>query len=86
MMLGAHDPAGGYRGGKYSAFEAGTRVPMVVRWPEQIKAGQTSGAMICQVDFCACFASIVGGTNRALRMATIPAPARIVARRRPPTR
>ena len=31
--LGDHKPAGPYRGGKYSRFEGGTRVPFVVRWP-----------------------------------------------------
>lgn len=62
--IGSHDAAGGYRGGKYSIFEAGTRVPMVVRWPGHIKPGQTSAAMMSQVDFCACFASIAGVTLR----------------------
>lgn len=32
-MLGDHRPWGEQRGGKYSAFEAGTRTPFVVRWP-----------------------------------------------------
>ena len=31
--LGGHKPAGPLRGGKYSRFEAGTRVPFIVRWP-----------------------------------------------------
>jgi len=62
--LGAHDPAGGLRGGKYSAFEAGTRVPFLARWPGQISPGQTSPALISQVDFCANFASIFGITLR----------------------
>ena len=31
--LGDHRPAGPLRGGKYSKFEAGTRVPFIVRWP-----------------------------------------------------
>ena len=61
---GTHDPAGGFRGGKYSAFEAGTRVPMVARWPAQIKPSQVSGALMGQVDFCASFASIAGVTLR----------------------
>ena len=29
---GHHQPAGGLRGGKYSLFDAGTRVPFVVYW------------------------------------------------------
>jgi arylsulfatase A-like enzyme len=35
--LGDHEPSGKFRGGKYSAFEAGTRVPMIVKWPGMIE-------------------------------------------------
>ncbi len=62
--LGDHDPSGGFRGGKYSIFEGGTRIPMLVRWPGKIKPGQVSQALMCQVDYAACFASIVGMTLR----------------------
>ncbi len=58
--LGGHKPAGPYRGGKYSAFEGGTRVPFIVRWPGQIKPG-TSDALVSQVDFAASFAALTGG-------------------------
>jgi arylsulfatase A-like enzyme len=47
-----------YRGGKYSLFEGGCRVPTVARWPGRIKPGQTSDAMISQVDFPRSFAKI----------------------------
>ncbi|MBN2507893.1 MAG: arylsulfatase [Verrucomicrobia bacterium] len=52
-----HQPSGPLRGGKYSAFEAGTRVPFLVRWPGRIKPG-TSEALVCQVDFLATFAAM----------------------------
>ena len=32
--LGDHTPAGPLRGGKYSLFEAGTRVPFISYWKE----------------------------------------------------
>jgi len=35
--LGDHRPAGPWRGGKYSNFEGGTRVPFFVRWPESVR-------------------------------------------------
>ncbi|NOY95288.1 MAG: arylsulfatase [Chlorobi bacterium] len=54
--LGNHKPAGPLRGGKYSAFDAGTRVPFIVWWPGQVKPG-TSDALVGQVDFLASFAA-----------------------------
>lgn len=57
--LGDHKPAGPLRGGKYSAFEGGTRVPFIIRWPAKVKAG-VSSALVCQVDFPASFAALTG--------------------------
>lgn len=57
--IGKHRPAGPFRGGKYSAFEAGTRVPFLVRWPAKVKPG-TSDALVCQVDFLASLAALTG--------------------------
>ncbi|KAF5277307.1 hypothetical protein FQR65_LT16025 [Abscondita terminalis] len=51
---------GGWRGGKYSAFEAGSRVPFLVSWPAVIKGGQQSDALIGQVDLLASFAGQLG--------------------------
>ena len=60
--LGDHKPAGPLRGGKYSNFEAGTRVPFIVRWPGRVKPG-VSGALVSQIDFLASFAAF---TNQQL--------------------
>ena len=57
--LGDHQPAGPFRGGKYSAFEAGTRVPLIVRWPGKVKPG-VSDALLSQVDFMASLAALTG--------------------------
>ena len=59
QKLGQHRPAGPLRGGKYSAFEGGTRVPFIVRWPGKVKPG-VSSALVCQVDFPASFATLTG--------------------------
>ena len=59
--LGEHKPAGPFRGGKYSAFEGGTRVPLIIRWPGRIKAG-SSDALVCQIDFFASLAELAGET------------------------
>jgi len=57
--LGDHKPAGPLRGGKYSAYDGGTRVPFLVRWPGQVKPG-VSDAMVSQVDLLASLASFTG--------------------------
>jgi arylsulfatase A-like enzyme len=57
-LLGEHKPAGPLRGGKYSAFNAGTQVPFIVSWPGRIKYG-TSDVLISQVDFMASFAKML---------------------------
>ena len=57
--LDGHKPAGPLRGGKYSAFDGGTRVPFIVRWPGRVKPGQ-SDALLSQVDFMASFAALTG--------------------------
>lgn len=58
-LLGDHKPAGPLRGGKYSLYEAGTRVPFIVQWKGKITAG-VSTAVICQMDLLASLASLVG--------------------------
>jgi arylsulfatase A-like enzyme len=57
-LLGNHTPAGAFRGGKYSIFEAGTRVPCIVKWEKKIKPG-TSNALISQLDFLGTFSSLL---------------------------
>lgn len=58
-LLGDHRPNGDLRGGKYSAFEGGTRVPLVLRWPGRIAPGTTSEALVGQVDLARTLASLV---------------------------
>ncbi len=53
-----HLPAGPLRGGKYSIFEGGTRVPFILRWPQKVKPG-VSGALVCQMDLLASFAGLL---------------------------
>lgn len=57
--LNGHKPAGPLRGGKYSIFEGGTRVPFIVRWPGRVKPG-VSDALLSQVDLLASFARLAG--------------------------
>ncbi|RKR14411.1 arylsulfatase A-like enzyme [Maribacter vaceletii] len=57
--LGEHTPAGGLRGGKYSLFEAGTRVPFFTYWKGTITPG-VSDALVCQMDLLSSLATLVG--------------------------
>jgi len=57
--LGNHTPAGALRGGKYSLFEAGTRVPFFTYWKGTIEP-KVSDALICQMDIMASIAKLVG--------------------------
>lgn len=53
--INGHTPSGPLRGGKYSAFEAGTRVPWILRWPASVDP-EVSDALVSQVDLLASFA------------------------------
>lgn len=57
-QLNGHTPAGLLRGGKYSSFEAGTRVPFILSWPEKVQP-KVSDALICQIDFIASFSKLL---------------------------
>ena len=61
--IGNHQPSGILRGGKYSLFEAGTRVPFVTYWKGHIEAGK-SDALVCQVDLLSSIAALVGSETR----------------------
>ena len=58
-MLNGHTPMGIYRGGKYSLYEAGTRIPFMVRWPACVKPGLQNGTF-SQIDVYASLAEIIG--------------------------
>lgn len=47
--LNGHTPMGIYRGGKYSVFEAGTRIPFIIRWPKKIQPAKQQ-ALFSQID------------------------------------
>lgn len=61
-LLNGHKPAGPWRGNKYSAFEGGTAIPVIVRWPMSVKPNQTSDVLMSQIDFMASFGNLIGAT------------------------
>lgn len=58
-LVGKHNPAGPFRGAKYSIYEAGTRMPTILSWKGKT-ASKESSALLNQVDLYASLASLVG--------------------------
>ena len=59
-LLKGHKPAGPLRGGKYSAFEAGTRIPAIASWPKVMKEAHVSDALVSQIDWFSSLGSLIG--------------------------
>ncbi len=61
--VGNHTPSGHLRGGKYSLFEAGTRVPFITFWKGKIQPG-VSDALVSQVDLLSSLAALAGSQEK----------------------
>lgn len=57
-LLNGHTPMSIYRGGKYSAYEAGTRIPFILRWPAKVKPNKQQ-ALFSQIDVYASLAALL---------------------------
>ncbi|MDR0338374.1 MAG: sulfatase-like hydrolase/transferase, partial [Planctomycetaceae bacterium] len=53
-----HTPGGIFRGGKYTRYDGGMHIPLIIQWKGNIKPG-VSNALVCQVDFLASFAGLL---------------------------
>lgn len=53
-----HDSSGGLRGMKADAWEAGHRMPFIVRWPGKVEKGSVSRQTICFTDVLATLADV----------------------------
>jgi len=51
---------GPFRAGKGYLYEGGLRIPLIVRWPEKIKAGQTMGTPVSLMDLMPTLMEIAG--------------------------
>lgn len=58
-LLNGHTPSGPWRGNKYSAFEGGTAVPVIVRWPQKIKKTGDSDVLMSQIDWLASLGALI---------------------------
>jgi len=52
---------GGLREGKGASYEGGMKVPFIIRWPAQIKAGTICNKMASTIDLLPTFAAITNG-------------------------
>ena len=57
-----HQSNGIYREGKRSVYEGGHRVPFIIRWPAQVKAGRSWNQPVCQTDILATCAELTNTT------------------------
>jgi len=55
-----HNHSGPLRGRKGSTLEGGVRMPTVIRWPAQIKAGQENDTLMTTMDLLPTFAKLAG--------------------------
>lgn len=55
-----HDASYSLRGMKRDGWEGGHRVPFIVKWPNKIEENRISDELICQTDFLATCADILG--------------------------
>ena len=57
-----HHPSYVFRGHKADIYEGGHRIPLIVRWPEEVPAGSVSTETVCLCDLMATCAEIVGAS------------------------
>ncbi len=55
-----HNSTEPLRGLKRDLWDGGHRVPFIVKWPKEIKAGEVCDELVSQIDFMATFANMTG--------------------------
>ena len=53
-----HDASGPYRGFKTDAWDGGTRIPFIVRWPGKVKPGATNDELLSLTDIMATLSAV----------------------------
>ncbi len=53
-----HDASGPYRGFKTDAWDGGTRVPFIARWPGKIEPGTTNDNLLCLTDIMSTLSAV----------------------------
>ena len=55
------DHGGAWPFAKWSLYDAGIRIPLIIAWPTHLKPGTTSNAMVCLPDLLPTFIELAGG-------------------------
>lgn len=58
IVVGDHGPP--FVRGKTTCYEAGVKIPLIIRWPEQFPAGSRSASLVSTVDLLPTFLSAAG--------------------------
>ncbi len=62
LFLYTSDHGGQWPFGKWNLYELGVRTPLLVRWPQKIKAGARTDAMVSWIDLMPTLIDLAGGT------------------------
>jgi len=66
MVIYTGDHGAQFPGSKWTCYEEGLRVPMIVRWPGVIEPGRVTDAITQHVDLAPTFVEIAGGDPSAI--------------------
>jgi arylsulfatase A-like enzyme len=61
IFMFTSDHGGQWHMGKWTLYDTGTRIPLIVSWPNRIKAGVRSKAMVSWVDLIPTLIDLAGG-------------------------
>ena len=61
LVVFVSDQGSQFPGGKWTLYDAGVRVPMLVRWPGRVEGGRSTDAMVSLVDLLPTFVEAAGG-------------------------
>jgi N-sulfoglucosamine sulfohydrolase len=61
LFIYTADHGGAWPFSKWTLYDSGVRVPVIMAWPGQLKPGTTSDAMVCWPDLLPTFIELAGG-------------------------
>ena len=56
-----------FKGGKFSTWEGGFRLPLIARWPERVPAGEVNDCLISSIDLLPTLAAMTGAEAQRIK-------------------